>query len=157
MKRTPEQILENRREAERRRFQRWKDKQEKAGKRHISGMISAEAYNLLSRERDQTGESVSSIVEKALIGFYGKPVPVAEVEPEEPEQVTLTLPLVESQQEAIPDYQNEEYKDYIIALVRQLKKEGLSFRQITAELKNRGFKTLSGKDQWNPGTISKWV
>ncbi|MBW2011198.1 MAG: hypothetical protein JRI32_06015, partial [Deltaproteobacteria bacterium] len=140
MSRTPEQILEDRREAERRRFQRWKEKQEKSGKRHISGMISAEAYDLLSRERDITGASVSSIVEKALIGFYGKLAPVAEVKPE---QVTLTLPLVEPQQEVIPDYQDKGYKDYIVELVRQLKKEGLSFRQITTELKNRGLKTLA--------------
>jgi len=130
-----------------RRFARYKERQEAQGKRHISGMISAEAYDLLSRERDQTGASVSSIVEKALIGFYGKSVPVAKLEPEKEIEKSGS----------VPDYQDTGYKEYIIDLVCQLKKEGLSFRKITAELENRGLRTLAGKDKWNPGTISKWV
>lgn len=143
MKRTARQILEDRREADRRRFKRWKERQEKAGKRHISGMISAQAFQVLNQQRAKSGNSISAVIEKALIGFYGE-VPGPEPKPQEPELVP-----------ALPHYEDKGYKDYIIDQIKTLKQEGLSFRQIATELESRGLKTLAGKDKWNPGTISK--
>lgn len=150
--RTAKQILEDRREADRRRFAKYKERQEALGKRHISGMISAEAYDLLSRERDVTGQSVSAIVERALIGFYGVSKPVPEVEPE---------PQIEQieEVESVPDRQDtEKYKDYIISLVRQLKKDGCpSFTKAIDHLNEKGILSVSGSAKLNKGTVSKWM
>ncbi|MFA6110988.1 MAG: recombinase family protein [Candidatus Latescibacterota bacterium] len=43
----------------------------------------------------------------------------------------------------------------VIGLVRELRAEGLSLRQIGAELERRGFLTKSGKAKWNPNRV--WV
>jgi len=125
MTRTAEQILADRREADKRRFKRYKERQEALGKRHISGMISAEAYNLLCRERDQTGDSTATIIERALVGFYEEPERISEPETIQPASLVDTEPVsdklepqpdqepepveydVEPQQEAVPDLKPE--------------------------------------------------
>lgn len=40
-----------------------------------------------------------------------------------------------------------------VALIHSLRKEGLSLREIIAELQVRGIKTKTGKEQWNPQVI----
>jgi len=151
MGRTAEQILKDRREADKRRFARWKERQEQKGKRHISGMISAEAYDLLSRERDQTGESVSSIVERALIGFYGVSVePQPEPEPitHKETQETLTLPLVDAEPEQTPDIpydDQDKYFEVLIELMKKQKKAGFDGMQAIKNLNAMGIKYLTGK------------
>lgn len=60
--------------------------------------------------------------------------------------------------ETVPDWQDKDnYKAWLMDKVRRLKTDGLTFRQIAAELERQGLKTLSGKSKWHPGTIGKWV
>ena len=42
----------------------------------------------------------------------------------------------------------------IIQLIAQLKAEGHSLRAIAHELRNRGYKSKTGKDTWNPKTVA---
>jgi len=147
MGRTAEEILKDRREADKRRFKRYKERQEAQGKRHISGMISAEAYDLLCRERDKTGDSTATIIEKALLGFYGKSVPVQEVKPEpvtfEEIPETLTGPLVEPEQEQQPD------ADTIIIQMRDAGKE---YPDIEKYLNDKGLLTPKGR-KWTKDNV----
>ncbi len=59
--------LEARRKSDRERFKRWKEKQAQAGKRHITAMISGEAYNIICQERDRTGNTTAEVIEQALL------------------------------------------------------------------------------------------
>ncbi|NNF99733.1 MAG: hypothetical protein HKM93_10165 [Desulfobacteraceae bacterium] len=61
--------LKERRESDRIRQKRWKENQKNKGKKMISAMISLKAQIILNREKKQTGESNSAVIERAILSL----------------------------------------------------------------------------------------
>ncbi|MCP4744994.1 MAG: hypothetical protein GY874_02480 [Desulfobacteraceae bacterium] len=59
--------LKQRRQADRNRQEKWRNNQRKQGKKQVSAVISLKAQILLNREKRRTGETNSSIIERALL------------------------------------------------------------------------------------------
>ncbi len=58
-----------RREVDRKRQEKYRNKQTKLGKKTITATISKEAYEALYAIKNRTGESNSSVVERALLSL----------------------------------------------------------------------------------------
>lgn len=87
-----------------RRVKRWQEKQRAAGKRPVNVMIDQGAVDLIDQEQQTTGDTMSEVVERAIVQTYGstEPEPVAqpvsspegELTPGKPdsfEQILLTI------------------------------------------------------------------
>lgn len=55
------------------RLQRFYEKQKKQGKKRVSALVSDEAYRLLTGEKEQTGESMSMLIDRAVTAAFGHP------------------------------------------------------------------------------------
>lgn len=64
---TAVEILEQRRRADARRVKEWQQRQKKLGKRHFSGLLSAEAYDAMQHIREWTGLSAMEIIEPLIL------------------------------------------------------------------------------------------
>jgi len=64
---TASEILEQRRRADAQRVKAWQKRQRKLGKRHFSGLLSAEAYDAMQHIREWTGLSAMAIIEPLIL------------------------------------------------------------------------------------------
>jgi len=64
---TATEILEQRRRADAQRVKAWQQRQKRLGKRHFSGMLSAEAYDAMQYIREWTGLSAMRIIEPLIL------------------------------------------------------------------------------------------
>lgn len=60
------------REKNRIRLQRHYERQAAAGKKRVSALVSDEVYRLLTEQKEQSGESFSSLIDHAVLVAYGK-------------------------------------------------------------------------------------
>ncbi len=63
--------LADRRKTDRERQQRWRDRQQRLGKKQVSAMISLKAQLILNREKKRTGKTNSEIIEGAILKLAG--------------------------------------------------------------------------------------
>lgn len=61
--------LEEQQKKGRARYARWQEKQLKAGKKHISCMISKEAYGFLTRKRKEIDVPIAELIERAIFHY----------------------------------------------------------------------------------------
>lgn len=59
--------LNQRRQTDRERQQRWRERQKKDGKKQVSAMISLKAQLILNREKRRTNETTSEVIERAIL------------------------------------------------------------------------------------------
>jgi hypothetical protein len=59
------------REKNRLRLQRFYEKQKRQGKKRVSALVSDEAYQLLTDQKEQSGESMSTLIDQAVMVAYG--------------------------------------------------------------------------------------
>jgi hypothetical protein len=69
------------REKNRIRLQRYYERQTAAGKKRVSALISDKAYTLLENEKNQTGVSISQLIEQAVVKAFQKPEPKPPAKP----------------------------------------------------------------------------
>ncbi|SCX75935.1 hypothetical protein [Desulfoluna spongiiphila] len=62
--------LEDRREADRKRQEKWRQKQSQSGKRAISATISTEAWEILQAIKERTGTTNSEAIERVLLHYH---------------------------------------------------------------------------------------
>jgi hypothetical protein len=60
------------REKNRLRLQRFYEKQKRQGKKRVSALVSDEAYQLLTDQKEQSGESMSTLIDQAVMVAYGQ-------------------------------------------------------------------------------------
>jgi len=58
------------REKNRKRLQRFYEKQRQQDKKRISALVSGEAYNFLMEAKDKTGDSMSTLIDQAVLKVY---------------------------------------------------------------------------------------
>jgi hypothetical protein len=51
------------------RIRRWRERNEKKGRKSVTVVISKKAYYVLSKEKEKTGDNYGTIVEKALLNM----------------------------------------------------------------------------------------
>jgi hypothetical protein len=61
------------RAANRRRMQRFYERQRQEGKKRMSIMLSGDVYGLLADEKERTGTSVSDLIERAVLDHFSGP------------------------------------------------------------------------------------
>lgn len=61
------------------RIRRWREKNEKEGKKTITVVISKDAHDILSIEKEKTGKNYGAIVEKALLNMKRTKASIASV------------------------------------------------------------------------------
>jgi len=94
-------------------------------------MLSPAANEILEREQKCAGESLVSIVNRAIVGL---------------KDISLEVP-VEKQQE------RELEQKPIHDLILEMDKKGRDEWQISKTLNDKGFPTFDDKDKWYPSTI----
>jgi hypothetical protein len=94
-------------------------------------MLSPGANEILEREQKYTGESLVSIVNRAIVGL---------------KDISLEVP-VEKQPE------RELEQKPIHDLILEMDKKGRDEWQISKTLNDKGFPTFDDKDKWYPSTI----
>ncbi len=60
------------REKNRIRLQRFYDRQAASGKKRVSALVADEAYRLLTDQKEQSGESMSTLIDQAVMVAYGE-------------------------------------------------------------------------------------
>jgi|GEM_PF-4106745 len=80
---------EERKETDRKRLQRHRKKLAEQGKKSVNAVISKEAYEALSQEKERTGESNSAVIERLLLTL---PQGSQQSTPEEGGDETTPLP-----------------------------------------------------------------
>jgi hypothetical protein len=60
------------REKNRIRLQRFYERQAASGKKRVSALVSDEAYRLLADQKEQSGESMSTLIDQAVMVAYGQ-------------------------------------------------------------------------------------
>lgn len=123
--------LQERRKSDRKRSNRYRKKQQAVGGRLIQVMLSPEANEILEQEQKCTGESLVSIVNRAIVGL---------------KNISLEVP-VEKQQE------RELEQKPIHDLIREMDKKGRDEWQISKTLNEKGYPTFDNKDKWYPSSI----
>jgi hypothetical protein len=123
--------LQERRKSDRKRSNRYRKKQQAVGGRLIQVMLSPEANEILEQEQKCTGESLVSIVNRAIVGL---------------KNISLEVP-VEKQQE------RELEQKPIHDLIREMDKNRQDEWQISKTLNDKGYPTLDDKDRWYPSSI----
>ncbi len=63
--------IADRRKTDRERQKRWRDRQQRIGKKQVSAMISLKAQLILNREKKRTGKTNSEIIETAILKLGG--------------------------------------------------------------------------------------
>jgi hypothetical protein len=123
--------LQERRNSDRKRSTRYRNKKQTEGGRLIQVMLSPGANEILEREQKYTGESLVSIVNRAIVGLKDISFEVSvEKQPER-----------ELEQKPIHD------------LILEMDKKGRDEWQISKTLNDKGFPTFDDKDKWYPSTI----
>ncbi|UCF81887.1 MAG: hypothetical protein JSV50_11755 [Desulfobacteraceae bacterium] len=64
----------------RERQKRWKEKQVSEGKKSLSVMVAAETKALIDKERKRTGETIASIIERAITNLFRPGTEVPDVD-----------------------------------------------------------------------------
>jgi hypothetical protein len=127
--------LQERRKADRKRSNCYRKKKQTEGGRLIQVMLSPAANEILLREQKCTGESLVSIVNRAIVGL---------------KDISLKVP-VEKQQE------RELEQKPIYDLILEMDKKGRDEWQISKTLNDKGFPTFDDKDKWYPSTIRNFL
>ena len=127
--------LQERRKSDRKRSNRYREKKRTEGGRLIQVMLSSAASEILEQEQKCTGESLVSIVNRAIEGL---------------KDISLEVP-VEKQ----PERKLEQKP--IHDLILEMDKKGRDEWQISKALNDKGYPTLDDKDKWYPSTIRNFL
>lgn len=127
--------LQERRKSDRKRSIRYRKKKQAEGGRLIQVMVSPAANEILEREKKLTGESLVSIVNRAIVGL---------------KKISLEVP-VETQQET--ELENKPIHDLIL----EMDKKGRDEWQISKTLNDKGYPTFDDKNKWYPSTIRNFL
>ena len=127
--------LHERRKSDRKRSIRYRKKKQAEGGRLIQVMVSPAANEILEREKKLTGESLVSIVNRAIVGL---------------KKISLEVP-VETQQET--ELENKPIHDLIL----EMDKKGRDEWQISKTLNDKGYPTFDDKNKWYPSTIRNFL
>jgi hypothetical protein len=137
--------MEKRLAGERDRQRRWRLRQKEKGLKPIAGMISSEAISILNAQKKKTGETVSEILEKAILNLSA-----ATMLP--PAQETSPVPTFDDSPE--PKNEPNEYKRDILNNIKKMRREdNLPFNEIARIFNEKGLKTLSGEEIWDGKSI----
>ncbi|HKJ30423.1 MAG TPA: hypothetical protein VKA34_01290 [Balneolales bacterium] len=123
--------LHERRISDRKRSNRYRGKKKAEGGRLIQVMLSPAVNEILVWEQNRTGESLVSIVNRAIAGL---------------KETSLEVP-VEPQPER--DLEQKSIHD----LIREMDKKGRDEWQISKTLNDKGYPTFDDKDKWYPSSI----
>jgi len=127
--------LQERRKSDRKRSNRYRGKKMAEGGRLIQVMLSPAVNEILVGEQNRTGESLVSIVNRAIAGLKETSLEVP----------VETQPEIEIEQKSIHD------------LIRELDKKGQDEWQISKTLNDKGYPTFDDKDKWYPSTIRNFL
>ena len=127
--------LQERRKSDRKRSIRYRKKKQTEGGRKIQVMFSPAANEILEREKKLTGDSLVSIVNRAIVGL---------------KEISLEVP-VGTQQET--ELENKPIHDLIL----EMDKKGRDEWQISKTLNDKGYPTFDDKDKWYPSTIRNFL
>ncbi|MGB6011377.1 MAG: recombinase family protein [Desulfobacterales bacterium] len=127
--------LLERRKSDRKRSNRYREKRRTEGGRLIQVMLSSAASEILEQEQKCTGESLVSIVNRAIEGL---------------KDISLEVP-VEKQ----PERKLEQKP--IHDLILEMDKKGRDEWQISKALNDKGYPTADDKDKWYPSTIRNFL
>jgi len=140
------------------RLQRWRDKGRAEGRKNISVLLSIDATKKLADIQGRTGESISGIVERLLLGKG----------PRNTSQESLkgpSSPIKDSGQtldmEAIAKIRagnKPAERTQVENLIRELREnEKFSHKKIADYLISQEVPTISGRGQWQAGAIGKML
>ncbi len=127
--------LKERRKTDRKRSNRYRKNKQAEGGRLIQVMLSPAVNEILVWEQNRTGESLVSIVNRAIA---------------ELKDTSLELP-VETQQE------RELEPKSIHDLICEMDKKGRDEWQISKTLNDKGYPTFDDKDKWYPSSIRNFL
>jgi hypothetical protein len=121
----------------------------------------------------QEGETLAQLFDRALEALESVAKPVAERQPEDRQRVEVWVPddLVDSlrafllggvansvaQQREEKDRQDVPAELPLVAQVEELRKQGVSFRDIARRWNAKGIPTPSGRGQWHGATVGRLV
>ena len=118
------------------RVRRWRHKERAKGRKFVSFLLSLEATKKLRDIQGRTGESISQIIERLLLG-------------KGPAGVNLDT-VGKIKDRMTPERQQ------LMNLIRQLRVgEGLSHKQIAEYLEEKDEPTISGRGRWQQGSVGK--
>ncbi len=122
--------LKERRLADKKRRQRWLQRQKDKGNKAVTIMLTPEMQEILTEETDRTGRSKVEIVGKAILNRRDPATTVSIMRGERP-----------------PEPQK------IIQRIKALQDKGKNQSQIADIFNSEGIKPFTGRGQWWPGTV----
>ena len=131
--------------SERGRQRKWRLRQKEKGLKPVAGMVSGEAFAILKKEKQKTGETVSRILEKALLNLSTSMEPVA----------SPPLPAAAGTEENPKQEMDfEQRKADVHAKIKKMRTEdNLPFNEIARFFNEEGLETLSGEPEWDGKSI----
>ncbi|MBA4366318.1 MAG: hypothetical protein C0403_01615 [Desulfobacterium sp.] len=149
MKYTEQELAEKMKKrlaSERDRQHRWRLRQKEKGLQPIAGMVSKEAVRILNAEKEITGETTSTILEKAILNLPSTITSTSE-------DIFCPAPDLLSDIPS-PKENSMEYKESIFNRIKKMRREdNLPFNEIAKIFNEEGLKTLSGDAVWDGKNI----
>lgn len=131
--------------SERDRQRKWRLRQKEKGLKPVAGMVSGEAFAILKEEKRKTGETVSRILEKAILNL-SESIESAEEVPA-PDAAAVGRPPEQ-------EIDSEQFKADVGEKIKKLRTEdNLPFNEIARLFNEEGLKTLSGEPKWDGKNI----
>jgi len=173
----PKKTLEEIRATGNARAKRYQQSQREMGKKHLTVLVSQDAMDIITRQRQRTGATVSKVVESAIMVAYGDPepevftltcepvdygnpepelTPETAPEPPAPETIVDQEPMVDPETE-IADYHGKalslDEKGSILIKVVELYPGRKNARKRADVLKKAGVPRGKGKAPWDSKSV----
>lgn len=121
------------------RQQRFRDKQKSAGKKPVTVMLPEEVKELIDKEKERTGETITSIIERAVSKLLD---PVS----------SIGLDEIQDKKEAV--YSDPTLKK-LYALIKTLESTGMTIGNIATALNISNRKHPDKDADWKAGDVKK--
>ncbi len=139
------------------RQRKWKERQKKEGKKPLSVMISKKTHEVLSEEKEKTGETFPAIVERAILNLRIKTIVTCNdsgvTSNGSKEEQQTNIENVSS--EIIVTSNADGYKEQILDRIVSMRDQEISFAQIARQFNEERLSTFSGKGIWHGKTVQK--
>jgi hypothetical protein len=130
----------------RERQRKWKVNQTSAGKRAVIVMLAPDIKDLIDKERKKTGETITSVIEKAIVNFF-KPAPADSTN----DKPSVTSNNIQDLIMAHPDRKN------ILRAVGMFNNSGTKASTIASLLSDQNYKTFYGNNEWTEEDVKEIV
>ena len=125
------------------RQRKWQERQKVSGKKRVTVVVDPDAFSVMQKEKAKTGESLSNIVNRALLSIHKKVSGNEKIEP------LREIVEVVSDNETV---KNSKLLERIVTLIGVV---GLSAEEVAGRLSDEKIEPPDYSEEWSVNTVNE--